>query len=194
MRSFFIYWKQGSFRLLTSLKRESNLSLMLESFFENFFKKEKEESLKYIQNCPLFSDLTKKEMSFLQKLLHTRIYTDGEVVFKPASGTGVYIILKGQVNILQSTNASNQKQSNLILSLKEGDFFGELALVHKGAYKNMLAQSSGNSRLLGFFQPDLALIMDSYPRMGNRILKKVCEILCKRLEKAEKKILQNYTP
>ena len=166
---------------------------MLETFFENFFKKEKEENLKQIQKCPLFMDLKKREVSFLQKLLHTRIYTDGEVIFKPASGTGVYIILKGTVNILQ-TGGSNQKQSNLILSLKEGDFFGELALVHKGAYKNMMAQSSGNTRLLGFFQPDLALIMDSYPRMGNRILKRACEILCKRLEKAEKKILQNYTP
>ena len=166
---------------------------MLEVFFENFFKKEKEGELKFIQNCPLFSDLTNKEMSFLRSLLHYRIYADGEVVFKPSSGTGMYIILKGKVNILQG-QPNSQEESSLISSLKEGNFFGELSLVHKKAYQSMFAQSAGDSKLLGFFQPDLKLILKNYPKMGVKILTKISEILSSRLQKAEQKILQTHSP
>lgn len=162
---------------------------MLEVFFDNFFKKETEGEMKLVQKCPLFSDLTKKEMSFLKELLHKRIYADGEIVFKPSGGTGVYVILKGRINILQGS-PSSQEEPSLVSSLKEGDFFGELSLVHSGAYKNMFAQSAGDSKLFGFYQPDLQLIMENYPLMGIKILKKICEILSHRLQKAEQKILQ----
>ena len=165
---------------------------MLEVFFENFFKKEKESETKLIQNCSLFSDLTKREMSFLSSLLHHRIYTDGEIIFKPAAGAGMYIILKGRVNILQG-QPNSQEESSLISSLKEGNFFGELALVHKTAYQSMFAQSAGNSKLLGFFQPDLKLISENYPKMGIKILTKVSEMLSNRLIKAEQKILQLHS-
>jgi len=162
---------------------------MLEVFFENFLKKEDQSENKIIKNCPLFSKLTAKELSFLKSVIHNRIYTDGETVFKPASGTGMYIILKGQINILKGSPES-QENASLISTLKEGQFFGELALIYKGAYKNMFAQSAGNSKLLAFFQPDLALISENYPKMAVKILSELCMILSHRLQKAEQKILQ----
>ena len=165
---------------------------MLEVFFNNFFKKEEEGELKFIKKCPLFSDLTRKEMAFLKDLLHPRIYSDGEIVFKPASGKGMYILIKGRINILQGSPAS-QEEPSLISSLKEGDFFGELALVHREAYRNMFAQSACDSKLLGFFQADLQLIVENHPLMGIKILKKICEILSHRLQKAEQKILQVHS-
>ena len=165
---------------------------MLEVFFENFLKKEKEGETKFIQNCPLFSELTKKEMSFLTSLLHQRIYADGEIIFKPSSGTGMYIILKGTVNILQGQPQS-QEEPALISCLKEGNFFGELALVNKKAYQSMFAQSAGNSKLLGFFHPDLKLILENYPKMGIKILTQISGILSNRLQKAEQKILQFHS-
>ena len=165
---------------------------MLEVFFENFFKKEEEGELKLIKKCPLFSELTKKEMAFLKDLLHQRMYADGEIVFKPSSGMGMYIILKGRINIRQGS-PSSQEEPSLVSTLKEGDFFGELALVHKGAYQNMYAQSAGDSKLLGFFQPDLHLVLENYPLMGIKILKRICEILSHRLKKAEQKILQVHS-
>ena len=165
---------------------------MLEVFFENFFKKEEQSENKIIKSCPLFSKLTGKELSFLKSILHNRIYADGETVFKPASGTGMYIILKGQINILKGSPES-QENTSLISALKEGQFFGELALVHKGAYRNMFAQSAGDSKLLAFFQPDLALISENYPKTAVKILNQICQILSHRLQKAEQKILQIHT-
>jgi len=163
---------------------------MLEVFFENFFKKEEQSENKIIKSCPLFSKLTRKELSFLKSVLHNRIYTDGETVFKPSGGRGMYIILKGEINVLRG-HPESQENASPITTLKEGQFFGELALVHKGAYKNMFAQSAGNSKLLSFYQPDLALISENYPKMAVKILSQICEILSHRLQKAEQKILQS---
>lgn len=165
---------------------------MLEIFFNNFFKKEEEGEMKFIKKCPLFSELKKKELSFIKELLHKRIYADGEIVFKPSSGMGMYILVKGRINILQGS-PNSQEEPSLISSLKEGDFFGELALVHKKAYRNMFAQSACDSKLLGFFQPDLQLIVENHPSTGVKILRQLCDILSHRLQKAEQKILQAHS-
>ena len=162
---------------------------MLDFLFDNFFKKEEDSEIKFIKRCPLFSEFTNKELSFLKELLHKRMYADGEIIFKFSSGRGMYILLKGRINILHGS-PSSQEEPSLISALKEGDFFGELALVHNKAYRNMFAQSACDSQLLGFFQPDLQLILENHPSMGIKILKKICEILSHRLSKAEQKILQ----
>ena len=165
---------------------------MLDIFWNNFFNKKKHGELKYIKDCPLFSKLTNKELRFIQRIFHKRIYTTGEIIFKPASGTGMYIILKGQVNILHGS-PNSQEESSLVSSLKAGDFLGELSLLQNEAYQNMFAQSATNSQLLAFYQPDLNLIIKQRPLTGIKILTQLCFILGHRLKKAEQKILQAYS-
>ena len=53
----------------------------------------------------------------------------------------MYIILKGQINILKGS-PEFQENTSLISALKEGQFFGELALVHKGAYRKHVCSIS----------------------------------------------------
>ncbi len=165
---------------------------MLEIFWNNFFNKKKHGELKYIKDCPLFSNLTNKELHFIQKIFHKRIYTTGEIIFKPSSGNGMYIILKGQVNILHGSPDS-QEDPSLVSSLKVGDFFAELALLQNEAYQTMFAQSATNSQLLAFYKPDLNLILKRRPLTGIKILNQLCLILSHRLKKAEQKILQVHS-
>jgi len=165
---------------------------MLEVFFKNFFTAKKDGTLKYIKNCPLFAKLTPKEITYLQKIIHKRHYTTGEIIFKPSSGTGMYIILKGQVSILHGSPES-QETSSLVSSLKAGDFFGELSLANNEPYQTMFAQSSNHSQLLAFYRPDLEMLLKTRPSTGIKILNQLCFILSHRLKKAEQKILQVHT-
>lgn len=164
---------------------------MLEIFWNNFFNKKKQGELKYLKDCPLFSPLSNKEIYFLQKILHKRIYTHGEIVFKPSSGQGMYILLKGQVNILYGSPEA-QEDPALVSSLKEGDFFGELSLLHKDSYQNMFAQAAANCQLLAFYEPDLLFVLENRPATGIKILKQLCFVMGQRLKKAEQKILQTH--
>ena len=164
---------------------------MLEVFWNNFFKSDKKQDIKFMKNCPLFSTLTDKELRFVRKLIHKRHYVDGEVIFKPQSGMGMYIVLKGRVNILHGS-PDFQEEANLVSILKEGDFFGELALAQQKGYRNMFALATESSQLLGFFQPDLNLLLENHVQIGVKIVKQLCHVLSQRLQRAEQKILQAH--
>ena len=161
---------------------------MLQVFWANFFKAKEKKDFISLKNCPLFSDLSKWELHFMRKVLHKRLYTNGEIVFKSRSNAGMYLILKGGVNVLQGTPDA-QEEPALISSLKPGDFFGELALVNKTSYDNVFIQANQNSQFLAFYQPDLDLVIEKRPQIGIKILKRLSNILSVRLKKAEQKIL-----
>ena len=163
---------------------------MLQVFWENFFKPKEKKDFSSLKSCPLFLDLSKGELRFMQKILHNRLYTNGEIVFKSQSNAGMYLILKGGVNILKGTPDS-QEEPSLISSLKAGDFFGELALVNKDSYSDVFIQANQDSQFLSFYQPDLELVIEKRPKIGIKILKSLSNILSHRLKKAEEKILQS---
>ena len=71
---------------------------MLEVFWDNLFKiTKKDEDIRLIKNCPLFSQLSPYEIAFIKTLFHKRNYVAGEIIFKPLAGMGLYMILKGKV-------------------------------------------------------------------------------------------------
>ena len=164
---------------------------MLEVFWDNLFKITQDEDIRLIKSCPLFSQLNAREVAFIKKLFHKRNYIAGEIVFKPLSGMGMYMILKGKVNILHGFPDS-EDEPTVISSLKQGDFFGELALIQNKVYQNIFAQAATDSQMLALFKPDLDMILENRPIIGNKILKQLCEILSRRLQKAEQKILQAH--
>ena len=94
----------------------------------------------------------------------------------------MYIILSGKINILHGN--SNNTESSVISQLNEGDFFGELCLAQEKGYHHVSAQAIEESKLLGFFRPDLLNLIEKNPNTGIRILMKLSEILGERLQKA----------
>ena len=165
---------------------------MLQVFWENFFSQYKKDDNETIKNCTVFQTLSPRELRFLKKVLHTRMYTQGEIIFKPLSGMGVYLVSKGQVGVLHG-DPENPEQSKIISNLQPGDFFGELALVSEKVYQNLYAQATEPCRLLSFYRTDLEMVLERRPSIGIKILKQLCWILSYRLRKAEEKILETYT-
>lgn len=162
---------------------------MLEIFWDNIFKTIEDDNEKIIKNCPLFSGMTKREFEYFKKVLHKRSYTPGEVIFKPLSGMGLYIIQKGKVNILHG-NPESESTPSIVSSLEDGEFFGELSLVQNKMYQNIFAQAVNDTQTLALFRSDLEMILERSPVIASKILKQLCEILSRRLQKAEVKILQ----
>ena len=166
---------------------------MLKVFWENFFKEEEKKDFTSLKSCPLFLGLSKGELRFMRKILHKRLYANGEIVFKSQANAGLYLIVKGGVNILQGSPDS-QEEPALVESLKPGDFFGELALIHKECYKDIFIQANQDSQFLSFYRPDLELTIEKRPKTGIKILKSLLRVLSGRLKKAEDKILQESAP
>lgn len=76
---------------------------------------------KMIAQVPLFSDLEFGVIADISKLLHVKRFKKNEIIIKEkAIGSSMYFILEGSVLVYRD---------GFSVTLKEGDFFGEIALL-----------------------------------------------------------------
>jgi CRP-like cAMP-binding protein len=128
-----------------------------------------------LSKIPIFKDLSKKELKAIERILHRRTYKSGEAIFHEGDpGVGMYIIEDGRVNITLG------KQEKLLAVLSNGEFFGEIALL-SDTPRTATATAVHESKMLGFFQPDLFGLMETDPKMGNKILHRLAQMIADRL-------------
>ena len=149
-----------------------------DTMWGNIFRKEQKVEkniFTVLKRIPIFSDLTKKELRAIERILHHRRYKENETLFNEGDpGVGMYIIENGRINI---TIGKNQK---LLASLSNGEFFGEIALLSETP-RTAAAIATKDSHILGFFQSDLFGLIETNPRMGNKILLRLAQMVTERL-------------
>jgi CRP-like cAMP-binding protein len=142
----------------------------------------------------LFSNLSKKELRFVENIVHERHYRSGEPVFKQGEiGVGMYIIVKGSVDITVADIDPTGKiptQTILVTRLTAGDFFGEISLVEENGRRSATAIAAENTIVVGFFKPDLMEILERNPATGVKIVYRLAEVLGRRLKETTDKISQ----
>lgn len=80
-----------------------------------------------LRAIPLFSGLSDDALSALGEQVMRERYGGGEDIVRQGDpGDTLYIIHKGQVDVLLSDEAGNERRVN---TLNEGDYFGEMALL-----------------------------------------------------------------
>ena len=147
------------------------------NLFRNWNRTESE-TVYTLRQVPIYKDFSKKEFTELEKLVHHRTYASGDFVFKNrAPGEGMYIIMKGTIKITIGTRSGDEK---VLAELKEGDFFGELALFDNEP-RSANALATTDSKLIGFFTADLLSLQDRNPQMTNKILMNLGSMLGERL-------------
>ena len=120
-------------------------------------------------------------------MVHHRTYASGDFVFKNrAPGEGMYIIMKGTIKITIGTRSGDEK---VLAELKEGDFFGELALFDNEP-RSANALATTDSKLIGFFTADLLSLQDRNPQMTNKILMNLGSMLGERLRSTNHLLLE----
>jgi CRP/FNR family cyclic AMP-dependent transcriptional regulator len=162
-----------------SLKDKFRRSMMDDdTMWGNIFRsKEKQETSIYtvLSKVPIFRDLNKRELKAIERILHRRTYKSNEVIFNEGDpGVGMYIIETGHVNITLGN------EGKLLAVLSNGEFFGEIALLSETP-RTATATSAIVTHLLGFFQSDLFGLMETNPRMGNKILHRLAQMIADRL-------------
>lgn len=149
-----------------------------DTMWGNIFKKKQihEESIyDVLHKVPIFKDLNKKELKAVERILHRRFYKEGEMLFNEGDpGVGMYIIEQGRVNVTLGP------EKKLLATLSNGEFFGEIALLSETP-RTAAVTAVVPSRILGFFQSDLFGLMETSPRMGNRILYRIAQMVSERL-------------
>lgn len=161
--------------------------------WDNIFRKDAQEKelIQRLKENILFENLTQKELRFIEKIVHERLYRANEVVFRQGeAGVGMYIIHKGSVDILisESSLGEEEKSDSQITQLSEGDFFGEISLVEDNGRRTASAVAASDTKLIGFFKPDLIELLERNPQIGAKVIFKLAEVLGKRLSETTDKI------
>lgn len=151
----------------------------MSKLWENIFKSrqnEKDEIDSILLKIPIFQDLKDRELRTIKRILYQREYKKDEVIFNQGdAGLGMYIILKGTVEIVCGP------VRHILAELNDGDFFGELALLGDSP-RSATAVSKTPCKILCFFKPELLDIINRNPGLGSKILFKLAWAIGERLK------------
>ena len=153
----------------------------IDPLWSNLFRrdsKEKDELFNILKEVPIFQDLNRRELKKVDEILHRRTYaTDESIVKEGELGVGMYIIVSGQVEILQLGDDGNKMR---LASFSSGDFFGEQALLDESP-RTASALALVPCEAVGFFRPDLLELIESDPRLGLKIVMRLSQMISVRL-------------
>ncbi|MCH8331184.1 MAG: cyclic nucleotide-binding domain-containing protein, partial [Bacteroidetes bacterium] len=79
----------------------------------------------FIEDIPLFKEASDDFIGDIALKLNIMVATPGEYIFKAGDpGYDMYFVIRGELNVIEP------KEDKVIFVMKDGDFFGEVALFH----------------------------------------------------------------
>ncbi|MCP5106670.1 MAG: cyclic nucleotide-binding domain-containing protein [bacterium] len=141
--------------------------------------------LSILKGLDIFADLSYHSLQELSCLFEERIFNQGEIIFEEGSiGTSMMVITSGEVRISQTPDPNTEETLQI---LKEGDVFGEMALIDDLprsattiAHSNVIIFEISRSNFLAYVRKDC--------ESGMLILLKLAKILSARLRETDNKL------
>lgn len=134
-----------------------------------------------IKNVNIFKNLSDREISEVKNAVYNRTYKKGDYIFKQGHpGNGMYIILTGNIQIIQEKFNGEEKTEEILATLHGGDFLGELSLLDE-APRSASALCTELTEAMGFFRGDLMDMVNRKPILGSKIILNIARVLGERL-------------
>ena len=125
-------------------------------------------------DLPLFELLTKNDLLKLERIVHVRMFTTGEIVIRAnAPRLGLYVIQAGSAQVVRR-NPDGTSRS--IGKIGTGELIGEFSLLDSSPRTSGIVALEP-STLIGFFQPDLMAVIDTDPQIGFKILHRLTQMM-----------------
>jgi CRP-like cAMP-binding protein len=157
--------------------------MSVDPIWSNIFRKtpEKDSLAYFLSHLPLFSELTPKELTLLESLVHVRNYRAHDLIFEEGDpGSGMYMIRSGSVYIFSRTPQGDEEE---LARLGTGDFFGETTLTAP-AQRSASARTLEETELVGLFRSDLLEASTKNPRAACHLLFGLTRVMSERLQAA----------
>ena len=133
-----------------------------------------------LKNVPIFSELGRRDIERLGKLMVPRNVGAGEVIIKEGDqAAGFFIISKGKVEVVQGVDGSNPER---LAELGPGEFFGEMALF-EGFPRNATVRATEDTECLAMTRWDFTAEMKNHPEIAVGMV----PVLVRRLRLVESK-------
>ena len=133
-----------------------------------------------IRNMPVFRYLTYKELVKIMNITQVVEAAGGEQIIRDGEeGEELYIILSGTVEV--------HKGEKQLVTLKDGDHFGEMALIDK-APRSADVTATSETKLLKITRKDFFEVIRKESVLASKLLWSFLQVLSDRLRKSNKEI------
>jgi CRP-like cAMP-binding protein len=135
-----------------------------------------------LQNVPIFSELGRRDLGRLAKLMVPRQVKSGEVIIKEGDqAAGFFVVSSGKLEAVRGESASEQHLANY----GPGDFFGEMALF-EGFPRSATVRALEDSECLAMTRWDFMAEMKNHPEIAVGML----PVLVRRLRDADARVAE----
>ena len=125
----------------------------------------KVEPTELLKKVPFFQDVPPHEFGDIANRMRSRTFTEGSVVIKQdADGDSMFLIARGVVRVSRVDNGDSRD----LATLMAGDFFGEMALLHRDP-RTATVRAITPSSLYELRRDDLDEVIEKYPDMRSAL-------------------------
>jgi len=145
----------------------------------------------------LFDNLAETQLELVAAICETGTYDSGELlVIEHESSDEMYVIARGGVEVLMDPAfvgaevGGEQVEPVALTELRQGQVFGEVALVDQGIRSATIRVSQDNTHLLRIPRDRLMLLCDTYPELGYKIMRNVAADLAFKIRSTDLTVRQ----
>lgn len=165
----------------SGLSKRIDLPMMKYLWMANPLSRVKKDSIpRFLRNVELLKNFSDNELRILSKYMHSRKFSDGDVIFREGEiGIGFYFIFSGLVDLTQAQYGHEGDEN--FLTLDEFSYFGEMALLQDGNPRSATATAKSPCELIGVFKPDLEHLIINHPVIAAKLIQSISLALADRL-------------
>ena len=128
-----------------------------------------------------FSELSDEELEEIKKIMITRKYKEGEIIFfEGEMGKSLHLVEAGKIKLVKMIESGEEQILNV---LKKGSIFAEVVLFDKANYP-ATAIALEDSEIGVIKRGDMENLITEFPKMALKILR----VMSKRLRRAQKMV------
>jgi CRP/FNR family transcriptional regulator, cyclic AMP receptor protein len=171
------------------MTEQNKETMQTNAFWGNIFSKFRVHkhiaNVEVLKLCPIFANLTNKELKKVSALIYERSYQAGEYLFeKGQPGTAMFIIKTGLVKVVVPGHESEVE----LATIHPEDFLGELALLDDTP-RSASAKATEKTEALAFFREDLSELIETYPVIAVKIMRDLSIIIGQRLKASNEQLM-----
>ena len=131
-----------------------------------------------LNQVSIFKDLNDKEMAILaQSMSEKKIPANTPIYVEKMIGEALYVVKAGSILIMRDISGTGDKQ---LATMKQGDFFGELALIDP-APRLVSAKTAEDSVLLILEADNFRKLTEKEPVLANKVISSIIKTFLNRV-------------
>lgn len=143
----------------------------------------------------IFDTFTETQLQLVAALCETNTYQTGDILLKENDqSTDLYVIARGGVEVIMNptfvSNDVTEGEMVVLTELRQGQVFGEVALVDHGMRSATIRVSQANTLLLRITRSRLMQLCDAYPDLGYKLMKNLAADLAFKIRNTDLTIRQ----